>query len=373
MSAKVLSLSILPPLTVKSPVNVWAALIVNVPAPALVNAPLPEITPAIVSLPPSPVVRVPAVKTTLPRVPAIANEFIVSVAPTSYTAVLLLATITSTVSAKVLSLSTLPALIVKSPVNVWAAVIVYSPAPCLVNEPAPEIVPAIVLALPSPTVRPAVKITEELVPARANDWIVSVAPTSYIEPALLETITSTVSAKVLSLSTLPPLTVKSPVNVWAALIVNVPAPALVNVLAPEITPAIVLSSPSPVVRPAVKTTLPWVPTSNEFIVSVAPTSYIAVALLATITSAASPKVLLLSTWPALTVKSPEYEFAADNVNTPAPVFSRAAEPVNPALMFNVALVATVITELAAILVTPAYVEVPVAPSVPLNARASAVE
>ena len=70
------------------------------------------------SLPPSPVVRVPAVKTTLPRVPAIDNEFIVSVAPTSYTAVLLLATITSTVSAKVLSLSTLPALIVKSPVNV---------------------------------------------------------------------------------------------------------------------------------------------------------------------------------------------------------------------------------------------------------------
>ena len=82
---------------------------------------------------------------------------------------------------------------------------------------------------------------------------------------------------------------------------------------------------------------------------------------------------MLSTLPPLTVKSPAYEFVADNVNTPAPVLERAAVPANPALMFNVALVATVITALAAIVVAPANVEAPVAPSVPLNERASAVE
>jgi hypothetical protein len=85
-----------------------------------------------------------------------------------------------------------------------------------------------------------------------------VAPASTVVPA-----SAVPRAVLLETDNLPALTVVAPVYVLLEDTVNVPPPALVNVPAPEITPAIVLSPASPVVRFVVKITLPLVPSSND--------------------------------------------------------------------------------------------------------------
>ena len=112
-------------------------------------------------------------------------------------------------------------------------------------SPANEEVPVDVLSVP---LNARVSEVTTKTPARSNvPELPTVVPASAVPRAVL-----------LLTFNVPALTVVAPIYVLLEVTVNTPPPALVRLLAPEITPAIVLAPPSPVVSPAVKTTLPAV-------------------------------------------------------------------------------------------------------------------